>query len=740
MSVTTSAPATTHLDGLLAVSAALRTSPDLEPTLAALAESVAHTLGVATVAINLYRPAFHDFETVAVHGAEAARAALFGARSPAEEWAQLIDERYERRGAYFIPDGAFNWETDATLSYVPDLPRNDDPDAWLAADALFVPLRSSAGAVLGVLSIDEPRNGRRPTDHDLDVLVGVAAQAGLAVESAQYAQAARQHRADVQELLRVSSLLTAARDRESIATAACEGIRDAIGFERVALVLREPACDRFSLAASVGWGRAEPAPRCTEADLAELVAAENGEHGCILLTREQAHARTPRFLHRVYSSQRNGRGPHAWDHHWLLVPLRDDNGELLGLVWPEDPADRLVPTVERLRTLRAFANSIASALKATGTRERLRFLAEHDPLTGLRNRRNLNRAIDDAIAASGPAGVSLIVVDADAFKRVNDELGYETGDAVLKGIAWIVDEAMPPGGFAARLGGEEFAVVLPRTGMAGARLAAEALRRRVNETIDVPWGLTVSAGLAVSGDGIGDADALLRAATRALFVAKKLGRDRVVLYDPVTLESLLASLDRGDARDAEQLAAVLLLAETLDLRDQGTARHSQTVGRYAEQVAVALGLGAERVERVKIAGLLHDIGKLAVADAILHKPGALEPDEWAEVRRHAEIGARICSHAGLRDVAAWVLAHHERWAGGGYPHGIAGEAIPLEARILSVADAYEAMTADRPYRGALPVEAARQELRDGAGTQFDPAVVDAFLALEGGQSLPLPPP
>ncbi len=294
----------------------------------------------------------------------------------------------------------------------------------------------------------------------------------------------------------------------------------------------------------------------------------------------------------------------------------------------------------------------------------------------------------------------------------------------------MIGETLPPTGFAARLGGEEFAFVLPRTGAAGARLAAEAMRRRAAETIEIPWGLTVSAGLASTGPDLQDADALLRAATRALFVAKKLGRDRVVVYDPVTLDSLLSSLEDSDGRSADQLSAVLLLAETLDLRDAGTARHSQTVGRYAQRIAERLGFEYERIERVKVAGVLHDIGKLAVSDAILHKPAALEPDEWAEIRRHAEVGARICSHAGLRDIAAWVLAHHERWAGGGYPHGTAGDAIPLEARILSVADAYEAMTASRPYRPAPLTEAAAQEeLRACAGTQFDPAVVEAFLAV-----------
>ena len=712
------------------MAAALRTGPDLGPTLDAIAESTAGTLGVATVAINLYRPAFHDFETVAVHGNAEAKRTLLGSRSPAEEWAQLIDDRFERRGAYFIADGSFDWEHDATLSYVPDIAPSDDPDAWRAEDALFVPLRSLAGVVLGVLSADEPHSGKRPTDRELDVLVGAAAQAGLAIESAQHAQTARSHREDVQQLLRVSSRFSTERTRDGIAAAACEGICDALGFERVAVLLREG--DRLVPTAAANWPDGLPAGDFGLDEVTGLLSEDAQTEGCVLLTREEAHARTPVRLHRIYSSRTNGRGPHGWNHHWLVVPLHDEDGGLLGVIWPEDPHDRLVPTPTRLRTLRAFANAAASAFEAVAARERLAHLAEHDPLTGLRNRRNLNRAVDEAIAAAGDEGVALVVADADAFKRVNDELGYEVGDMVLQRLSGLIADATGQTGFGARLGGEEFALVLPGSTAGSARLVAEKLRRDAAAAIDLPWGLTLSAGLAVTDASVQDADALLRAATRALFVAKRLGRDRVVVYDPVTLESLLATLDSGDARGADQLSAVLLLAETLDLRDPGTAKHSQTVGRYSELIAAELGFDPEAVERVKIAGVLHDIGKLAVSDAILHKPGALEPDEWAEVRRHAEVGARICSHAGLRDVAAWVLAHHERWSGGGYPHAIAGTAIPLEARILSVADSYEAMTAVRPYRNpALTPAEAQQELRDHAGTQFDPAVVEAFLTVLG---------
>jgi HD-GYP domain-containing protein (c-di-GMP phosphodiesterase class II) len=187
----------------------------------------------------------------------------------------------------------------------------------------------------------------------------------------------------------------------------------------------------------------------------------------------------------------------------------------------------------------------------------------------------------------------------------------------------------------------------------------------------------------------------------------------------------------GEAREQSQelrLAAVMLLAETLDLRDAGTAKHSRTVGAYARHTAVALGLSQERVQRIHAAGVLHDLGKLGIADAILHKPGKLEPAEWKEIQRHPEIGARILEHAGLEDIAGWVRAHHERVDGRGYPKALAGEEIPLEARILAVADAYEAMVADRPYRAGIAPAQACAELVHCAGTQFDAAVVEAFLS------------
>jgi HD-GYP domain-containing protein (c-di-GMP phosphodiesterase class II) len=201
----------------------------------------------------------------------------------------------------------------------------------------------------------------------------------------------------------------------------------------------------------------------------------------------------------------------------------------------------------------------------------------------------------------------------------------------------------------------------------------------------------------------------------------------VVDHAGLALEQVQQGAARGEESDELRLAAVMLLAEALDLRDPSTALHSHTVGRLARRTAIELGLPEARVERIHAAGVLHDLGKLGIADAILHKPGALDDTEWREMRRHPEIGARILEHAGMKDIAAWVRAHHERVDGRGYPASLDGGDIPLESRILSVADSYEAMIADRPYRSGMDPGAARAELLRCAGTQFDPGVLTAFL-------------
>jgi len=374
------------------------------------------------------------------------------------------------------------------------------------------------------------------------------------------------------------------------------------------------------------------------------------------------------------------------------------------------------------------AGLLAGALHDRAERliERLADAARTDPLTGLLNRRGfeerLGRELERALRTEGK--VSLLVADLDHFKLVNDRHGHRAGDETLQRFAATATQTKRGMDDMGRIGGEEFALVLPDTDEHGAFMLAERIRRATRHALDI----TVSFGIATSPTHADQPDSLLHAADQALYAAKQLGRDRSVLFS----DELAGSLpERGEARESvEQVTAVLVLAETLDLRDSGTARHSQTVGRYCELIAARLDLCPEHVERIRLAGLLHDIGKIGVPDPILRKPGPLTDADWAEMRKHPELGARILSGANLDDLAGWVLAHHERPDGRGYPGGLVDDEIPLEAKILSVADAFEAMTADRPYRSALPTEEALAELRRGAGSQFDGAVVDAFLACE----------
>jgi diguanylate cyclase (GGDEF)-like protein/putative nucleotidyltransferase with HDIG domain len=363
---------------------------------------------------------------------------------------------------------------------------------------------------------------------------------------------------------------------------------------------------------------------------------------------------------------------------------------------------------------------------------RLYDAARTDPLTRMSNRRGFRELLDLELerARRGESEMTVLVGDLDHFKEVNDRSGHQVGDAALQRVARVLAEGKRQVDSAARVGGEEFALILPSTDQNGAFAVAERLRCALCEEFaadSVP--ITISFGLATFPVHGETAASLLRAGDEALYAAKQSGRNRTVRHSLV-LRSQPHSAG-GDARDIEGerfLAVVLDLAETVDLRFSGSARHSETVGRYAELMARELGLPERHVSRVRLAGMLHDVGKVGVPNSILRKPGALTESELAVVRRHPELGAQILEHPTLADVRAWVMAHHERPDGRGYPLGLSGEQVALEARIVAVADAYEAMTSDRSYRDSIGHTAARAELERCAGSQFDPSVVKAFLA------------
>jgi two-component system, cell cycle response regulator len=321
-----------------------------------------------------------------------------------------------------------------------------------------------------------------------------------------------------------------------------------------------------------------------------------------------------------------------------------------------------------------------------------------DKLTDLPNRRAL---VEDLDAACRRGNHSLVFFDLDGFKDYNDAFGHPAGDALLRRLAPALAAV---GGRAYRLGGDEFCLLVERPLEDDSPLIAQAVDA-LSEHGD-GFSVTASHGLVVVPDDAGDATEALRLADSRMYARKRTRRSGA----------------RGQARD--------LLVRVIAEREPDLDDHSTGVADLARAVGRRLGLAAEALDVLVRAAELHDVGKIAVPDTILHKPGPLTDIEWEIMRQHTVVGERILAAAdSMRPVARVVRASHERWDGHGYPDGLAGEAIPLEARIVCACDAFDAMLSQRPYKAPLTHLEALAELRRCAGTQFDPAVVEV-LAVE----------
>jgi diguanylate cyclase (GGDEF)-like protein/putative nucleotidyltransferase with HDIG domain len=353
-------------------------------------------------------------------------------------------------------------------------------------------------------------------------------------------------------------------------------------------------------------------------------------------------------------------------------------------------------------------------------------LALTDPLTGLGNHRHFHERLDHDLTEAEEKGLplSVCILDIDNFKELNDALGHPKGDLVLSQVAGRLRQD----GEAFRIGGDEFALLLPGRDERESLSVADGILRRVS-LLEAAPGLAVrlSAGVVTYPQLGLDRSEIVTVADQALYLAKEHGKSRVRAYHP-DLADLPQFTGLGDAPDRDaRLKAAASLAHAVDARDAYTGRHSYVVAELSARVADLLGLDAEEVELVRLAGSLHDLGKLAIPEEILRKPGTLSDAELLVLRRHPQIGFRMLRSLGVEPVSTWVLHHHERWDGRGYPHGLGGEDIPLGSRILFVADAYDAMTSDRIYQEHIAHEEAVAELERCAGTQFDPQVVAVFV-------------
>lgn len=401
----------------------------------------------------------------------------------------------------------------------------------------------------------------------------------------------------------------------------------------------------------------------------------------------------------------------------------------LGVSWNGDPLGYwLFACVAALLGLFAVGRNVVLTFENTSLRTR----ALVDPLTGLFNHRFFQERLSAELIRSERerAPLSLACIDLDDFDQVNNVYGHLAGDRRLRAVATALVSAARSSDIVCRIGGDEFAIIMPDTDAIDAYKVCLRLQdagRGADPDCPLPTGF--SAGIAAAPDHARSREDLAQKADGALYWAKLHGREQVVVYDPDLVTALGPEQRIGLLEAESYVRMVQLLASAVDARDPYTQQHSRRVAALAVQFARSLGMPSDRVAKLETAALLHDVGKIGVSDVVLRKNDRLTAEEFAQVREHPHLAVRILRAIPGTEILPWILGHHERWDGRGYPDGLAADAIPLEARILAICDAFDAMTSVRPYRAAMPTEDALDEIMAGAGSQFDEELAERFVVL-----------
>jgi diguanylate cyclase (GGDEF)-like protein/putative nucleotidyltransferase with HDIG domain len=599
-----------------------------------------------------------------------------------------------------------------------------------------VPIHFSDGA-MGVLAAADFERENTINQEQFELIQVLADEAASAFENARLFQKERRRSSHLALLNELAQKAASVLDPNELLCSICGEVRSAFDRDFARIEVVDPQKNELIVEAEAGYG----------ADLlGRRIRYGEGLSGAAAVSREPVLANSVLRDLRYVALRPGVRSA-------LSLPLRYRH-DLLGVLSLESLREHNFSQQDML-TLQSLADQLAIALHNARAYQMALDQAITDGLTGLKTHRYFREALDGEWRRSARNGrpFSVIMMDLDGFKQINDHRGHLEGDRVLAAVATLLDARSRQSNVVARYGGDEFAILMPETNMQQAEILAQRLRTALEADHFLhAHGVTASFGIATFPDHGPTQEEILRVADSGMYLAKYCNGNCVKVASPSPkpgdaegdqlLEAFLGvEVKRmfSTAPDTlsrylhkfEQMKPLLdmitALAYTVEAKDPFTRGHSEKVSRLAAKIALQVGLSEAEIEEIRLAGIVHDIGKIHVPEDVLTKPTLLTAKEREIMESHAAWGAKIVEPLKVIAIERIVRYHHEALDGQGYPEGLKGEQIPLGARIISVADAFEAIVSARAYRRARTVQEALAELRRCRGTQFDPLVVDALV-------------
>jgi len=587
--------------------------------------------------------------------------------------------------------------------------------------ALFVPL-ISRDHLIAILVLGKKQTGRYSLD-DFNVIEDVTDRVAVSLEKEYLSEQLREREEELSVINSSSAILSSSLDIQEIFGSFIEELKKVVDVSWATIVLIEE---------NEYWCVALSSPEGSAYQVGDRVPLEGTGTGWVV-TQKKAFVEYDLSKERYFNTgeQFYKLGLRTMVYLPLIAKARVIGSFLVASKIPNAYNQRHIKLLEQL------ASQIAMPLENTQLYAKAEKKARIDELTSLLNRRSLDEMIDTEISRHSRYGgvFTLAILDLDSFKSYNDRYGHLSGDNLLKEVGKIIKSAIRNADHAFRYGGDEFAILLPQTSIDDALQVIERVREKIDKELDSgEIHVTTSIGLASwPDDGISHTD-IIAAADVTLYRAKRSGGNRSYCASGTHASVIEDESTAGvkDGTDDKIMGIINAFSDTADSKNVNTSDHSKKVAEYALILGKSLKLKKGEMSKLKICALLHDIGKISISDTILEKTGEYTDEELEQLKNHSQIGADIASRIPQMEACAnSILHHHERYNGSGYPDGLRGNEIPLESRIIAIADTFVNMTYEATTQDKLTFEQAIEELKRHSGTQFDPSLVNRFvLSLE----------